>query len=687
MAESTWHTPGQDNPDDPANNEPANNEPVAGTPGGGPPGAGGSDPGGPAGDGGDGDARGDEAGGDDEDTRGYDVAELFGTAGTDAGASTADTATTDTGTTETGTDPAEADPAGDEPLPSGTVLGNRYRLEELLATAHTSITWRAFDLVLSRSVLIHLLPAGDERSADLLAAGRSAAGATDSRFLRILDAVEQSGTDSDGRPIGSYVVSEYAVGQTLRTVLSVAALTGLEAAWVIREVADALAGVHQQGLHHGLLNPDTVIITPSGNIKIGGLLIEAALSTGEPDDSEAPDGSAPGSGQQDDIAGLGKLLYACLVARWPGGPGFGFAAAPTTGASPAGNGHNWLTPRQVRHGVSPTLDRVCDQLLNPVPRQQSNPITDAAGLVGELDRVLGSADATGDLERRLRHPQPAADVSEPDAAPADTAPASAPPQTDPVTVALPTTSPEPPPTPSGPAAAETAGATRPPGRNNPLPSAEHPAAVPADRRRHRRCVPVLVVLLVVAAAIAVLLVRLFGGTGVGSAPSGSKDSPSSGSSPHSTTVKIVRGKDFDPQGDKSEKPGQVKNALDGNPKTQWHTLAYYGSPKFGNLKKGLGLVLDLGDPHRVRRVTVGLTGHGTSLQARVPKGDAAKVSSPHMNRARDWRPVARQQHAGSKAKLTFDKPVKTRFVLVYLTSLPKEDGHYRGGISQLTVRS
>ena len=77
--------------------------------------------------------------------------------------------------------------------------------------------------------------------------------------------------------VGSYIVCEYATGQSLQMILNHGPLSGLEAAWITREVADALAGVHSLGLYHRRLSPETVIITPSGNIKIVGLLIEAAL--------------------------------------------------------------------------------------------------------------------------------------------------------------------------------------------------------------------------------------------------------------------------------------------------------------------------------------------------------------------------------------------------------------------------
>ena len=231
-------------------------------------------------------------------------------------------------------------------LPAGTVLAARYRLEELLAESRPTVTWRAFDQVLSRSVLVHLLSPGDAGADDLLAAARRASVATDSRFLRVLDAVHS--TDPE---LGSYIVCEYATGQSLELVLSQAPLSALESAWVVREVADALAGVHSLGLYHQRINPDTVIITPNGNVKIVGLLIESALRpVGEPvvHGADTP--------ELVDVTDLGRLLYACLVARWPGGPAYSLPDAPVVG-------RRWATPRQVRAGVSPALDSVCDQIL------------------------------------------------------------------------------------------------------------------------------------------------------------------------------------------------------------------------------------------------------------------------------------------------------------------------------------
>src|SRR5690606_6285118 len=76
-----------------------------------------------------------------------------------------------------------------------------------------------------------------------------------------------------------------------------------------------------------------------------------------------------------DVAALGKLLYACLVSRWPGGHVDGLRAAPTE------HGH-LLRPRQVRAGVLAGVDELCDRILEP--RRHGDPLTTAADIAYAL---------------------------------------------------------------------------------------------------------------------------------------------------------------------------------------------------------------------------------------------------------------------------------------------------------------
>src|SRR5215213_9861574 len=100
--------------------------------------------------------------------------------------------------------------------------------------------------------------------------------------------------------IGSYIVSEDSRGRRLELMLILSPLFGLLAAWVTREVADALAGVHGLRLYHERITPDTVVITPDGNVKIVGLLIEAALRPPQPASGHGAD-----TPEQVDVLDLG----------------------------------------------------------------------------------------------------------------------------------------------------------------------------------------------------------------------------------------------------------------------------------------------------------------------------------------------------------------------------------------------
>jgi putative peptidoglycan lipid II flippase len=56
-----------------------------------------------------------------------------------------------------------------------------------------------------------------------------------------------------------------------------------------------------------------------------------------------------------------------------------------------------------------------------------------------------------------------------------------------------------------------------------------------------------------------------------------------------------------------------------------------------------------------------------------------------MSSDKQWRTVAADSKAGGSATLTTEQEVTTRYVLVYLTTLPKEGSGYRGGIYEVEV--
>jgi putative peptidoglycan lipid II flippase len=397
-----------------------------------------------------------------------------------------------------------------------------------------------------------------------------------------------------------------------------------------------------------------------------GLLIEAALRPTATDVVHGAD-----TPELVDVTDLGRLLYASLVCRWPGGPAFGLPNAPMVG-------RRWMTPRQVRAGVSPALDNVCDQILGDPPRHHAPAITTAAGIVTALTKVLGSADAASDLERRLRQPIPSVTGSSPAA---DRAAAA-----QPVSSLLDQTT-------IRQEAIRTrtipAASAPPVGPTSPIRTqrTKAPAQPPATQQRRRRWIGLLLVLavLLVAAGIisAIILDRRLSGLAEPNASSEQTDNREP-AKPKKLTIASAR--DFDPQGeDKTENPDEVRLAYDGDPATRWRTVQYFGSPKLGNLKRGVGLVLDLDTPQPVRSVQLKLSGADTAVEFRVPETDPAQTPRPPMSSDKRWRTVAAESKAGQSATLTAEQDVTTRYVLVYLTSLPKEGNGYRGGIYEVEV--
>lgn len=291
---------------------------------------------------------------------------------------------------------AESQPElpGARPYPrnliAGDLVANRYQLETQLNQWDAGVTWRAIDRTLSRRVVVHLFNPHSPETARALEAARRAAVAVDSRFVRVLDAM-----DGD-QP---FIVTEFATGITLRSLLAHGPVTALESAHIVRELADALAPMHAEGLFHRRLNPDTVVVTRTGNVKIMGFLLEAALAgaTISSSDNWARQ-------EAEDVRALGKILYACLVARWPIDPSlaqtsqWGLPAAPMS--EPGPDGPHWAPPSSVDPRVPPTVNAICIQSFDPRP--DSVPLRTADEIVIALGRVLGTAEADEVLGRRIR---------------------------------------------------------------------------------------------------------------------------------------------------------------------------------------------------------------------------------------------------------------------------------------------
>jgi hypothetical protein len=135
-------------------------------------------------------------------------------------------------------------------------------------------------------------------------------------------------------------------------------------------------------------------------------------------------------------------------------------------------------------------------------------------------------------------------------------------------------------------------------------------------------------------------------------------------------------KDFDPLGkDHQENTGQVPNAVDDDPSTAWVTQAYK-TADFSGLKPGVGLLIDLGKPTALHTVTVGFTAAGARVEVRVSD---VPPSGPDVMR------LVAGDDGAQVANLRPVTGTRARYVLVWITRLPKDGKTYRVGVSELRL--
>lgn len=515
------------------------------------------------------------------------------------------------------------------PHVSGDVLASRYELADLVSESLGASNWRAVDRILHRNVRVELLPADDPRGENFLEAARLSTTVTDHRFLRVLDLLQ----DEDGVHV---VVREWAKATPLSLLLAQSPLPNRRASAIVAEVAESLAHAHDRGLVHRRLTPHQVLLKESGAVRIVGLGVATALAPADHQDSDDDLAAYRAA----DVQALGKLLYACLVSRWPGGHVDGLRAAPTE------HGH-LLRPRQVRAGVLRDVDLVCDRILEP--RRHRDPLTTAAEIARELYEI-------GDFEDEHFDEPLGYDVTSPDLLRLDPViePSGPPPGLEPPRRRPKVFEPRP------PTRRERVGAR--------LQSMTH-----GDRA---------LILLGLVTGVALLVIM---GVLVGREIEREGD-PFSQSAPDTpvSVLPIDRAIDFDPQSDDGrENPDQVSLVIDDDPATGWTTSTYFNRADLGGLKDGVGVVLDLGRVRAVEQVRLTLRGAPTDLSILTTP---SSISTPPRDLS-GLRELTTLNGAGEDVSVAFPGQTRTRFVVVWLRSLPAVgEGEYRGEIRQATVR-
>ena len=152
--------------------------------------------------------------------------------------------------------------------------------------------------------------------------------------------------------------------------------------------------------------------------------------------------------------------------------------------------------------------------------------------------------------------------------------------------------------------------------------------------------------------------------------------PASAVAPKLVTVPVKAVSAYDPPpGDGSEDDGALTLATDGDTSTAWSTETY-ATAGFGNLKHGVGIVLDAGRIAAIDSVT--LRSDTPGFRARVLAGATPDGT---------FRPVSKQATVGSQTTFALSPGTRARYLLVWITALAPTSGpKFRADISGVTAR-
>ncbi|MDF3300929.1 protein kinase family protein [Streptomyces tropicalis] len=502
-------------------------------------------------------------------------------------------------------------------LHSGHKLARRYRLEECVTRLEGFSSWRAVDEKLRRAVGVHILPADHARARSVLAAARSSALLGDPRFVQVLDAVEEDDV--------VYVVHEWLPDATeLTTLLSVGPLEPHDAYQLVSQVASAMAAAHREGLAHLRLNPNAVLRTSSGQWRIRGLAVNAALR-----------GVSSDTPQRTDTEAIGALLYAALTHRWP-------YESDAHGLSGLPKDIGLIPPDQVRAGVHRGLSELAMRALandGATASRHEAPCTTPEELVK----------AIGEMPR-IRPPEPAF---------------TAPPEYQHT-------------------AYQQGSFGRPaarPGVTQPT-----PAPPPPLQSRTGKALKWAVSALLIAALglgswqLADALMDQGGKADNGDQTQTTDGNNKDGKQPRPPVpLRIEGAREYVASGD-AQAPGDVGKTYDSDSSTYWRTKRYNSGPQLAPYKPGVGIVYDLGSVREVTAASIGLRYPGDHTTVHLYATDSLTPSTS----VDGMKEIGTATTRGTSLTVKAAKTVKTRYVLLWITDVPlaSADGYSGAGYKQ-----
>lgn len=247
---------------------------------------------------------------------------------------------------------------------NGKILGNRYRLLELIGEGGMALVYKAEDSLLCRAVAVKILRPQYASDAEFVERfhreAKAAASLSHPNVVNIFDVGKEDNID--------YIVMEYIPGDNLKNIIKRDAPMAVERALdITRQIGEALHHAHQRNIIHRDIKPHNILVTPEGQIKVTDFGIARAISASSFTQTGMVVGSVQYSspeqvkggvvGPQSDLYSLGCVLYELLTGTIPfqGDTSISIAMQHLQG--------NLVSIRELRPDIPPAVAKIVEQAM------------------------------------------------------------------------------------------------------------------------------------------------------------------------------------------------------------------------------------------------------------------------------------------------------------------------------------
>ncbi|WP_428962742.1 serine/threonine-protein kinase [Micromonospora fluostatini] len=278
-------------------------------------------------------------------------------------------------------------------LSPGVQLGNRYRLDERIASGGMGDVWRGIDQVLGRTVAVKsLLPALlDEPGFAERFRGEARTMAT-INHPGVVD-VYDFGSDQQI----AFLVMEYVEGDALSATLNrVGRLTPARTMALVAQAADALHAAHEKGIVHRDVKPGNLLVRPNGTLvltdfgiarsELVGQLTAAGSVLGTASYISPEQATGAVATAASDVYALGVVAYQCLAGR-----------RPFEGDNPLeiAMKHVRDTPRPLPGDIPPPVRSIVERAMAKDPAARWSSAAALAGVARQAKQALSQQNRGG----------------------------------------------------------------------------------------------------------------------------------------------------------------------------------------------------------------------------------------------------------------------------------------------------